>query len=138
MINIPYPDAFIDGPAPDAGLPVKPAASLQTPQTSLEPGRQRRIWAVALGTAAVWGLDPALGEMAEMVAAIACTNNKSLAKDAIAQMRSKAGSLRTQIAPLPAGALSKVVRRAEAACGAVLDKGIRMREVEASWNFFIA
>jgi len=106
--------------------------------TGAESGRQRRIWALALGTAAVWGLDPALGEMAEMIASIACTNNKSLAKDAISQMRSRACSLRANIAPLPASALAKVVRRAEAACGAVLDKGIRMREVETSWNSFIA
>lgn len=76
--------------------------------------------------------------MAEMVAMIACTSNKSLARDSIAQMRAKAENLRSQIAPLQASALSKVVRRAEAACGAVLDKGVRVKEVQTSWEMFLA
>ena len=74
--------------------------------------------------------------MANMVAATACAGNKSMAKDAIAQMRAQADELRARIAPLPASALAKVVRRAEAACGAVLDKGVRVREVQDSWNLF--
>lgn len=98
--------------------------------------RQRRVWALALGTAALWQLDPAFVEMANMVAATACAGNKSIAKDAIAQMRAQADELRARIAPLPASALAKVVRRAEAACGAVLDKGVRVREVQDSWNLF--
>ena len=98
--------------------------------------RQRRVWALALGTAALWQLDPAFVEMANMVAATACAGNKSMAKDAIAQMRAHADELRARIAPLPASALAKVVRRAEAACGAVLDKGVRVREVQDSWNLF--
>ena len=98
--------------------------------------RRRRIWALALGTAALWQLDPAFIELADMVAFIACANNKTLAKDAILKMRSQAESLRATIAPLPASALSKVVRRAEAACGAVLDKGVRVREVQSSWDMF--
>lgn len=101
------------------------------------PARNKRLWALALGTAAVWHLDPALGEMAEMIGMIACAGNKTLAKDAITELRSKADSLRAQIPPLPASALSKVVRRAEAACGAVLDKGVRMKEVQASWDQFL-
>lgn len=109
------------------------------PSTETRNGRSRRIWALALGTtAAIWQLDPALGEMAEMVSVIACAGNKSLAKDAILQMRSKAGELRAQIAPLPASALAKVVRRAEAACGAVLDKGVRVKEVQTSWDHFLS
>jgi len=98
--------------------------------------RQRRVWALALGTAALWQLDPAFAEMANMVAATACAGNKSMARDAIAQMRAQADELRARIAPLPASALAKVVRRAEAACGAVLDKGVRVREVQDSWNLF--
>lgn len=136
MKTIPLPaDLTSATDAPSEALSDEPSA---LPQKAAGPGRQRRIWALALGTAAVWGLDPALGEMAEMIASIACTNNKSMARDAIAQMRSKADSLCTHIAPLPAGALSRVVRRAEAACGAVLDKGVRVREVEASWDAFMA
>lgn len=101
--------------------------------------RHRRIWALALGTtAAIWQLDPALTEMAEMVTLIACAGNKSMAKDAIMQLRTKAGQLRTRIEPLQASALTKVVRRAEAACGAVLDKGVRVKEVQASWDHFMA
>ncbi len=95
------------------------------------------MWMLALGTAAAWHLDPALVEMAELVGLTTCAGNKSLAKDAIAQMRTKASSLRTQIAPLPASALAKVVRRAEAACGAVLDKGLRVNEVQTSWDHFL-
>lgn len=114
------------------------ASPAPAPQTTASSGRSRRVWALALGTAAVWQMDPALGEMAEMVAMIACTANKSLAKDAIFEMRAKADTLRAQIAPLPASALSKVIRRAEAACGAVLDKGVRVKEVQTSWDMFLA
>ena len=101
-------------------------------------GQPKRVWALALGTAAVWYLDPALAEMAELVGGVALSNNKSLARDAIAQMRRKAAELRSQIAPLPASALAKVVRRTEAAGGAVLDKGARMQELQASWDHFLA
>ena len=119
-----------------AGLPAEAVdARAEAPATPAV--RNKRMWALALGTAAVWHLDPALGEMAEMIGMIACAGNKTLAKDAITEMRSKADSLRAQIPPLPASALSKVVRRAEAACGAVLDKGVRMREVQASWDQFL-
>lgn len=103
-----------------------------------QPARRRRIWALALGTAALWQIDPAFAEMADMVALIACAGNKSLAKDAIVKMRAQADELRARIAPLPASALAKVVRRAEAACGAVLDKGVRVREVQNSWELFEA
>lgn len=112
--------------------PPEPAPSTETPSA-----RNKRLWVLALGTAAAWHLDPALVEMAELIGLTTCAGNKSLAKDAIAQMRTRASSLRTQIAPLPAGALAKVVRRAEAACGAVLDKGLRVREVQASWEHFL-
>ena len=115
------------------------AADAQVPAPgSTAPARQKRLWVLALGSAALWQLDPAFTEMAEMIGMIACAGNKTLAKDAIAQMRARAESLRGQIQPLQASALSKVVRRAEAACGAVLDKGVRVREVQASWDLFVA
>lgn len=76
--------------------------------------------------------------MAEMVGGIACSANKSLAKDAMTEMHRKAAALRQQLAPLPASALAKVVRRTEAASGAVLDKGARMRELQSSWDHFLA
>ena len=100
--------------------------------------RPKRLWALALGSAAIWQLDPALAEMAELVGGIACASNKSLAKDAISEMRVKAAALRKQMQPLPASALTKVVRRTEAASGAVLDKGARMRELQSSWDLFLA
>jgi hypothetical protein len=125
--------------APALTTPAEPACEpCATQQPPGGEGRKPRIWALALGTAAIWHLDPAIAQMAEMVAVIACTDNKSLAKDAIAQMRTTADSLRSRIEPLPASALTKVVRRAEAACGAVLDKGVRVREVQASWDSFVA
>lgn len=99
--------------------------------------RKKRAWALALGTVAVWYLEPALAEMAELVGGIACATNKSEIKDAIAQMRSKAASLHGQIDPLPASALAKVVRRTEAASGAVLNKGARIQEVQSSWEHFL-
>ena len=105
---------------------------------AVPPVRQRRLWALALGSAAAWQGDPAVSEMAEMIGMIACAGNKTLAKDAIAQMRDMSHHLRARIAPLPASALAKVVRRAEAACGAVLDKGIRVKEVQTSWEQFLA
>jgi len=118
---------------PATGLPAADGG-----QPAASPARNKRLWVLALGTAALWNLDPAFGEMAEMIGMIACAGNKTLAKDAIAQMRHKADTLRTQIPPLPASALTKVVRRAEAACGAVLDKGVRVKEVQASWDHFVA
>ncbi|MDP3708868.1 MAG: hypothetical protein Q8R56_12430 [Polaromonas sp.] len=114
-------------------IDTSPAASTETPSA-----RHRRLWVLALGTAAVWHLNPALLEMAELIGMTACAGNKTLAKDAIAQMRAQAHSLRTQIAPMPASALAKVVRRAEAACGAVLNKGMRVNEVQTSWDHFLA
>jgi hypothetical protein len=115
--------------------------ALLHPHHSAEPGegvvRQKRAWALVLGTAAVWYLDPALAEMAELVGGIACSTNKSHVKDAISQMRRKAAALTSQIEPLPAGALAKVVRRTEAAGGAVLDKGARIQEVQTSWEHFL-
>lgn len=143
--HLPTPDTE---PAALAQLPLDDAATRLQQEQPVQQGqedsgsrtrRHRRIWALALGTtAALWQLDPALTEMAEMITLIACASNKSVAKDAIAQMRVKAGQLRTRIEPLQASALTKVVRRAEAACGAVLDKGVRVREVQASWDHFMA
>ncbi len=98
----------------------------------------KRVWALALGTAAVWYLDPVLVEMAELIGGIALSNNKSLAKNAITEMRRKAADLGRQIGPLPASALAKVVRRTEAAGGAVLDKGARVKELQTSWDHFLA
>jgi hypothetical protein len=106
------------------------------PPAATEP--RKRVWALALGTAAVWYLDPVLVEMAELVGGIALSNNKSLARDAIAEMRRKAADLSRQIGPLPASALAKVVRRTEAAGGAVLDKGARVKELQTSWDHFLA
>lgn len=100
--------------------------------------RHKRLWVLALGTAAVWHLGTDFGEMADMIGLIACTANKSLAGGAIAKMRAKAEVLRAQIAPLEASALSKVIRRTEAACGAVLDKAVRMKELQRSWDHFLA
>ncbi len=98
----------------------------------------KRVWALALSTAAIWYLDPALAEMAELVGGIALSNNKSLTRGAIVEMRRKASELRRQIDPLPASALAKVVRRTEAAGGAVLDKGARVQELQTSWDHFLA
>ncbi|WP_139351985.1 hypothetical protein [Polaromonas sp. A23] len=109
----------------------------QPTDSGTEPARKKRAWALALGTVAVWYLEPTLAEMAELVGGIACATNKSEIKDAIAQMRSKAASLHGQIDPLPASALAKVVRRTEAASGAVLDKGARIQEVQSSWEHFL-
>lgn len=106
-------------------------------ETPASPTRQKRVWPLLLGTAAVWYLEPALAEMAELVCGIACSANKSKARDAIAALRRKAADLRGQIDPLPASALAKVVRRTEAAGGAVLDKGARIQEVQTSWELFL-
>lgn len=127
-------------PSPDTDIDTIDGAPVASNDTGDNPPavRHKRLWVLALGTAAVCQLDPAFGEMAEMIGLIACAGNKTLAKDAIARMRQQANSLRTHIAPLPASALTKVVRRAEAACGAVLDKGIRVKEVQASWDHFLA
>ena len=107
-------------------------------ETPADPVREKRVWALVLGTAAVWYLDPVLAEMAELVCGIACSGNKSKARDAIADLRRKAAGLRGQIGPLPASALAKVVRRTEAAGGAVLDKGARIQELQTSWDHFLA
>lgn len=112
--------------APDAG------------SVHVAPTRDKRMWALTLGTAAVWYLDPALAEMAQLVGGIACASNKSQIKDAIADMHLKADAMRQQVGPLPASALAKVVRRTEAASGAVLDKGARLKELQASWDLFLA
>ncbi len=114
------------------------AGAAATGSVHIAPTRDKRVWALALGTAAIWYLDPALAEMAELVGGIACASNKSLVKDSISDMRLKAGALRQQVGPLSASALAKVVRRTEAASGAVLDKGARMNELQASWDLFLA
>jgi hypothetical protein len=119
--------------APDMTLPAE--STLETEPATDQP---KRVWALALGTAAVWYLDPALGEIAELVGGIALSNNKSQAKEAIVDLRRKASGLRQQIGPLPASALAKVVRRTEAAGGAVLDKGARVKELQTSWDHFLA
>ena len=115
-----------------------PAPEFPTAAAATGPARQKRVWALVLGTAAVWYLDPALTEMAELVCGIACSGDKSKLKDTIADMRRKAADLRRQIGPLPASALAKVVRRTEAAGGAVLDKGARIQELQTSWEHFLA
>jgi len=115
-----------------------PTESPNEAASATAPDQPKRAWALALGTAAVWYLDPLLVEMAELVGGIALSNNKSLARDAIAEMRRKAADLRHQIGPLPASALAKVVRRTEAAGGAVLDKGARVKELQTSWDHFLA
>jgi hypothetical protein len=115
-----------------------PAPPPETTAPAAGPAQPKRAWALALGTAAVWYLDPALAEMAELVGGVALSNNKAMARDAIVDMRRKAAELRSQMAPLPASALAKVVRRTEAAGGAVLDKGARMRELQASWDQLLA
>lgn len=100
--------------------------------------RKRRVWNVTLAAAEVWEQNPAFKELAKMVLDISRTNNKINSKDAISKMRSKADILRNGMPPLTASALTKVIRRTEAACGAVLDKGARVKEVEASWDHFLA
>jgi len=104
----------------------------------LHKGKEKRSWPLALKCGVVWPMEPSLGEIADMIKLIACASNKAATKTAIAQLRANAESLRRQMAPLCASALVKVVRRAEAACGAVLDKGARIKEVETSWNLFMA
>jgi hypothetical protein len=118
--------------------PAQQAAASGATSVHTVPTRDKRVWALALGSAAVWYLDPVLAEMAELVGGIACASNKSLVKDAIADMRLKADALRQQVGPLPASALSKVLRRTEAASGAVLDKGARLKELQTSWDDFLA
>jgi hypothetical protein len=102
------------------------------------PAQSPRAWALALGTAAVWYLEPALAEMAELVGGVALSNNKTMARGSITEMRRKAAELRRQLAPRPASALAKVVRRSEAAGGAVLNKRARMRDLQTSWDDFLA
>jgi hypothetical protein len=133
------PSAAHSDLSPGTDMASAQADEVEASPASAATRRNRRIWVLALGTtAAIWQLDPALSEMAEMITVIACASNKSLARDAIMKMRGMAGDLRSQIAPLPASALSKVIRRTEAACGAVLDKGVRMKEVQASWDQFVS
>ena len=131
------PDALTDdiqAPQIHAATQSAGVTASVTPQKT----RHKRVWAIALGTAAVWQIDPALAEMADMVAVIACAGNKSLVGDSIASLRARAQDLRTTIEPLPASALAKVVRRTEAACGAVIDKGARLKELQTSWDHFVA
>ena len=118
--------------------PITPSESAPPVVPVASPVRQKRVWALALGSAAAWYLDPALSEMAELVGGIACSANKSLVKDTIADMRRKAADMRSRIGPLSASALAKVVRRTEAAGGAVLDKGARIQELQTSWDHFLA
>ena len=101
--------------------------------TAAAPGR----WTLALDSTAVWHLDPALAEIALLTTRVACASHKAAAKDMTLQLRVKADALRLQMAPLPASALSKVVRRTEAASGTVLDKGARLHEVQAAWDDFV-
>ena len=106
-------------------------------QLPMPAAEQPDRWVLALDSAAVWHLDPALAELARLISQVAGAPHKTAVKQAIRQLRSQAEALRLQIAPLPASALSKLVRRCESASGVVLDKGARFNDVQAAWDHFV-
>lgn len=93
-----------------------------------------RPWLVVLGTAAVCSFDPQLLELAELAASVAAAGTQDVAKGNVAELRSRARDLNRKLAPMAARALSRVVRRAERACGSVVDKRARVAELQASWD----
>ena len=105
----------------------------EIPQQLVQPA-SGRPWLVVLGTAALCSFDPLLLEFADLAVAVATAGTQGVAKADVNQLRAKARDLNRKLAPMAARALSRVVRRAERACGSVVDKRARVAELQASWD----
>lgn len=97
-------------------------------------GASTRAWLLAAGSAALWQIDPALVELAELAGSVALSSTQGMARESAAQLRERAASLQRRLAPMGARAVDRVVRRAERASGSVLDKRARLKELKDSWN----
>ena len=91
-------------------------------------------WLFAVGTAALWQIDPALVELGELACSVAFSSTQGVARESAAQLRGSAQALQKRLAPMGARAVDRVVRRAERASGSVLDKKARLKELQDSWN----
>lgn len=112
------------------------------PLVAMQPGHHAGLpppsvgdgWLLALGSAALWQLDPALAELGAFACAVACASSQELARESVLQMRAHAASLRRRVSPLSARAMARVVRNAERASGQVLDKKAKLRDLQSSWD----
>jgi hypothetical protein len=95
-------------------------------------------WIMALGTGALYHLDPALVELAELAVTVAGASTQAAAREHLVALRTKARDMRRQMHPMAARALSRVVRRAERASGGVVDKRARLKEFQATWHELLA
>ncbi|MFO1245809.1 MAG: hypothetical protein U1E71_11610 [Ramlibacter sp.] len=116
-------------PAPE------PASTGASPVTAAPASRQgTQAWLLAVGSAALWQIDPALVELGELACSVACASTQGVARESVAQLRDRASLLRQRLAPMGARAVDRVVRRAERASGSVLDKRARLNELQSSWD----
>ncbi|MGE0333366.1 MAG: hypothetical protein AB7P37_22005 [Ramlibacter sp.] len=98
------------------------------------PSHNAKTWLLAVGSVALWQIDPALVELGELAGSVALSSSQGMARESAAQLRDRAAALQKRLAPMGARALDRVVRRAERASGGVLDKRARLKELQDSWN----
>lgn len=98
------------------------------------PSEATKAWLLAVGSAALWQIDPALVELGELACSVAFSSTQGVARESATQLRESAAALQKRLTPMGAGAVDRVVRRAERASGSVLDKRARLKELQNSWN----
>lgn len=98
------------------------------------PSASAKAWLLAVGSAALWQIDPALMELGELACSVAFSSTQGVARASATQLRDSAAALQKRLTPMGAGAVGRVVRRAERASGNVLDKRARLKELQDSWN----
>ncbi len=113
----------------------EPAPALESAQPASPPVKTGpQAWLLAVGSAALWQIDPALIELGELACSVACASTQGAARDAVNQLHDQAAMLRKRLAPMGARHVDRVVRRAERASGSVLDKRARLHELQSSWD----
>lgn len=73
----------------------------------------------------------------QLVDAVASARTKHEARPGVTQLRAETRQLRRLLPPMAASALARVTRDAEAASGTVFDKGLRLAELQESWELLV-
>ena len=73
----------------------------------------------------------------ELVDTVAAARTKHEARPGVAELRAETRQLRRLLPPMAASVLARVTREAEAASGTVFDKGLRLAELQESWELLV-